>query len=165
MRVAPGQIIPLFLKIADGSGSRFVLAHVTRLNGSPYLTSPYPLSYSGSRGIYTGNGPIIGIENLVVDYQVYLDEDFLILDRSQLPNLELVESDISNIDAVTIILSSLSGSSQNTILGVVDQTEIRGTVSNPGEIYSEVSLDSPQFGSVESISQTGLIETTTLEGT
>lgn len=164
MRVSPGDQIPFWLKIANSNPTRYVVAHLTSLSGVEQVGSPYLLTYSGNRGIYTGLGPVMGPNNLVADYEVYMDEDLLVLDRTQLPNVELIESDISNRSVVTIILGSLSGISPDTITGVIDLTPIIGVVSLSSEMQANISTGSEQQGEVVTITQTGTIETTTIEG-
>lgn len=93
MRILPGQPIPFWFKLWDEQASRHVLAHITTASGSEQAGSPYTLTYI-QRGIYSGNGPAMGTDFLVVDYETYLDSSFTQLDSAYLPAAEWIEPDV-----------------------------------------------------------------------
>lgn len=123
MRVSPGQPIPLWLRLWDGRSDRFVVAHVTDEEGTEVSGSPYLLTYS-SQGIYVGAGTTIGIFNLYVYYQVYLDSGLTNPDRGYVPPSEVMESDISNSEVLSTLLSKISSISPETLTAIVESHEI-----------------------------------------
>lgn len=127
MRVTPGQPIPFWFRLWDGRSDRFVVAHLTDTAGVEQPGSPYLLTHV-QRGIYVANGPLIGVQNLNIDYETYVDEDFTQLDNRYLPNSDLAEADISNMDVLAAILGKLSAASPDTINAQVVSTIIQGSV-------------------------------------
>jgi hypothetical protein len=163
MRIAPGDSIPFWLKIANGNGSRFVVAHVTSLLGVEQVGSPYTLTYTGARGIYTGTGPLMGLTNLVVDYEVYLDSGLTELDKTQLPNLEVMESDISNSTVLSQILGKLTAIDPETIQATLDQSMLTIELDDT-MIEALLSSEDNEQGVIEDDTETGTLDTNTLEG-
>ena len=94
MRVPPGQNIPFWFRLWDGNPARYVVAHLTDAMGVEQAGSPFALSYSGNRGIYTGVGPEMGMVNLVVDYETYTDSEFTQLDPTYLPDSTWIQPDV-----------------------------------------------------------------------
>ena len=91
MKLPPGQPIPFWFKLWDDRANRYVLAYVTDESGNAQSGSPYSLTYTGSRGIYTGLGPSMGSRLLVVDYQAYLDAQYTQRDSTYLPQSDWIE--------------------------------------------------------------------------
>jgi hypothetical protein len=92
MRVNPGSPIPFWLQTWDENSGAYVLAHLTySITGLEVPGSPYAVPYSGNRGIYATPGPTMGTGLVSIDYEVYLDSEFTVLDDSYLPAQEWAE--------------------------------------------------------------------------
>lgn len=151
MIVAPGQSIPFWLRLWNGNDSRYVIARVTSIIGLEQPGSPYSLTYSGNRGIYTGLGPVMGGVILLVDYEVYLDSLFTQLDNSYLPASDWVEPSTSggvlnqyfgtpivvapqisqvNVSVSTDAVDISSASNSENLQVVQEETEIKSTQQN-----------------------------------
>lgn len=159
MRVLPGNHIPFWLRLWDGAGDRYVRARITDKDGMEQSGSPYPLAYSGARGIYTAMGPMMASQILVVDYEVFTDSGFTEIDGNYLPEVEWVEPDIS----------AGAGSSGIIVLrapvkGVVSATKLTGTVKPIPETSGEVKQ--PKIsGTVTAATLTGTVIVPDIEET
>lgn len=162
MRVTPGQQIPFWLKIWDGNPSLFIVAHVTNLDGVEQPGSPVTLTYSGNRGIYTGVGPVIGISDMRIDYEVFNDVGLTLASKKYLPSWEEVEADISNSEVLSQILGKLINVDPNTVVGYIDTTVIQGTVED-SNLSGEVLISDSQ-GTVESDTLQGVVDNSTITG-
>lgn len=163
MRVTPGTQIPFWLKLWDGNPSRFIVAHLTDLNGLEQPGSPYILSYSGNRGIYVGLGPVMGISDLRADYEVFLDSGLTQTDRAHLPSWEDIISDVSVSYALSQILGKLANVDPNTVVGYIDQSYVQGTV-DAASIGGQVIISETQ-GTIDNTEvEQGMVDTTTITG-
>ena len=114
--------------------NRYVLAHVTSTMGVQQAGSPYALTYTGARGIYTGVGPSMGNNILVVDYETYMDSLHTTLDNSFLPSADWIEPDVSSGTTQVLFLTA-------PMIGKVVPTLIRGEVLAPLDAYAHINRD------------------------
>lgn len=133
MKIPPGQYIPFWFKLWDGNPSDFILAHLTDTSGIEQAGSPYALTYSGNRGIYTGLGPQMGTANLVVDYETYADSAHTRLDGRYLPAAEWVQPDLPSPPSFILLNRPLAGT-------IVPNT-IRGSISCEVEAGARIAQD------------------------
>lgn len=72
MIVNVGSHVPLWLKLADGSANKYVVAYVSDNAGNFTAGSPYTLTHV-QRGIYTAQGPVMLIDSAILfgSFEVY----------------------------------------------------------------------------------------------
>jgi hypothetical protein len=157
MRVAPGSNIPFWLKLWNERSDRYVRAYLSNTAGVPQSGSPFTLTYSGARGIYTGSGPVMGLNILVSDYQVYKDSGFTQLDNSYLPASDWVEPDVSSGGTTVTYLTP-------PMIGKIVPTLIKAEVLTPLDAYANINRDKMN-GTVIAPKLLGTISTPEIEET
>lgn len=133
MRVVPGQIIPFWYRLWDGNPNRFIVAHLTDVHGVEQSGSPYTLTYSGNRGIYTADGPLMGNVNLLSDYEVYLDPALTLLDTNYLPASDWVQPDVGPPPQLILL--------NRPLVGTIKPNEISGAVVCEVEAGARIHQD------------------------
>lgn len=153
MKVTPGQPIPFWLRLPDNNPSAYVLAHLTSsLTGLELVGSPYPVPYSGNRGIYATPGPSMGGSVLSVDYEVYRDAGFTQIDRRYWPQQDWAEPD-----------SGGGGSTPDpgSIVGLIEQTYLTGFLETGNTILGILDTSTTQ-GNLDQTPQVGVLDQGTL---
>jgi hypothetical protein len=142
MRFTPGQQILFWLQLPKSAGSLYPVAHVSSvLTGLDLVGSPYPLTYSGNRDIYTGLGPIMGTDLLEVDYKVFSDSGLTQPSNRYFIYSDDIEPDFSEAVQTRIIVGPIKASmvTTNIIEGeMAEPIQAHGTLNTANEIDAKV---------------------------
>lgn len=142
MRILPGNRIPFWFKLWDEKPNRFIQANLTDAFGNAQSGSPYPLTYSGARGIYTGLGPNMGTVLLVADYQTYVDSAYTQIDQGYLPACDWLEPDVGPPPQLILLNRPIKATLYPTkIIAKISPTRIKVRIEKRNLIAKVQSLE------------------------